>query len=33
LQDPEGRVTQALFGQITTARDPRIVQFGLKLAF
>ncbi|HEU0138416.1 MAG TPA: carboxypeptidase regulatory-like domain-containing protein [Bryobacteraceae bacterium] len=33
LESPQGNVSNALFGQITSARDPRIVQFGLKFLF
>ena len=30
---PNNRLGNTLFGRVTSARDPRIIQFGLKLAF
>jgi hypothetical protein len=33
LSDPEVRVSQVLFGQITNTSSPRILQFGLKYIF
>lgn len=33
LQNPEGRASNPLFGVITSAGDPRILQFGLKYQF
>jgi hypothetical protein len=30
---PQKRLGNTLFGRVTSARDPRIIQFGLKLAF
>jgi hypothetical protein len=33
LQNPAEQFTNGLFGTITAANDPRIVQFGLKLMF
>lgn len=33
LNPPNKLLGNALFGRVTSARDPRIVQFGLKLAF
>ncbi|HWR54709.1 MAG TPA: carboxypeptidase regulatory-like domain-containing protein [Bryobacteraceae bacterium] len=33
LQNPEEQRTNGLFGVITDARDPRIIQFGLKFLF
>jgi hypothetical protein len=33
LNNPDTIVTDSTFGQITTARDPRILQMALKLIF
>jgi hypothetical protein len=33
LSNPDTTVTDSTFGQITTARDPRIAQMALKLLF
>ena len=33
LDRPEGSLTSPLFGKVTTAGDPRILQFALKYVF
>jgi hypothetical protein len=33
LSNPEGRLSRATFGRISSAQSPRILQFGLKFAF
>jgi outer membrane receptor protein involved in Fe transport len=33
FQNPDGNFTNSTFGQILKARDPRVMQFGLKLLF
>jgi hypothetical protein len=33
LSNPEGRLSRATFGRISSAQSPRILQFGLKLIF
>jgi hypothetical protein len=30
---PDGNITDTTFGQVLTARDPRLIQFALKLLF
>jgi len=33
FRQPDGNLIDKTFGQIQTAADPRIVQFGLKVVF
>ena len=31
--NPDGNISDSTFGQVRTARDPRLLQFALKLSF
>ncbi len=33
LENPDGNFSDATFGQVLKARDPRVLQFGLKILF
>ena len=33
FENPSGNINSSLFGQVTTAREPRIMQIALKLLF